>query len=145
MYPLWCNVLGFDVSIHRPRWSIKRVKQTSISRSNNQQTSTPDTEPQSPGKSLSPHSPYNCSGRCLINNLKLQTTQFMCCQNPVRNGPVTPSHQSRSHGGWIYPRWLSNILRSGKDVLSFDFSIHRPRGNEEDKLPSRVEPRSNDK
>ena len=53
---------------------------------------------------------YSCSGHCLTANLTLQTTQIMCRQNPVRNRPVTPSHQSRSHGGWIYYRWLLNIL-----------------------------------
>ena len=42
---------------------------------------------------------------------------IMCCQNPIRNRLVTPSHQSKSHGGWIYDRWLLNILSwPGKDV-----------------------------
>ena len=72
---------------------------------------------------------YSCSGRCLTSNLTLQTTQIMCRQNPVRNRPVTPSRQSRSHGGWIYPRWLLNILSCpGKDVLSLMSAIHRPDG-----------------
>ena len=60
---------------------------------------------------------YNCSGRCLTSNLTLQTTQIMCRQNPVRNRPVTPSHQSRSHDEWIYAGQLLKYLSwPGKDV-----------------------------
>ena len=51
---------------------------------------------------------YNCSVHCPTGNLTLQATQIMCRQNPVRNRPVTPSHQGRSHCGWIYDRSVIN-------------------------------------
>ena len=62
----------------------------------------------------------SCSGHCLTGNLTLQTTQIMCRQSPVRNRPVTPAHQSRSHGGWIYQRWLLNILNSDELMYVWD-------------------------
>ena len=52
--------IKLDVNIHRPRRSRGNEKDKLRSgvkpRSNDQQTSTPDTEPRSPDKSLSPHS-----------------------------------------------------------------------------------------
>ena len=79
-------------------------------RSNDQQTSTQTLSHDHQTKVCPLIPSYDCSGRCLTGNLTLQTTQIMCRQNPVSNQPVTPSHQSRGHGGWIYDRWLSNIL-----------------------------------
>ena len=52
--------IKFDVNIRRPRRSRRNEKDKLLSRveprSNDQQTSTPDTEPRSPEKRLSPHS-----------------------------------------------------------------------------------------
>ena len=52
---------GVNVDLHRLKKSRGNEKDKLLSgvkpRSNDQQTSTPDTEPQSPDKSLSPHSP----------------------------------------------------------------------------------------
>ena len=61
--------------------------------------------------------PYNCSGHYLTSNLTLQTTQIMCRPNPVRNGPVAPPRQRRSHGGCIYARWLLILVNLVIDVL----------------------------
>ena len=53
-------VFTFDVDLHRPKKARGNEKDKLPSgvepRSNDQQTSTPDTEPRSPDKSLSPHS-----------------------------------------------------------------------------------------
>ena len=53
-------IFSFDVDLHRPKKARGNEKDKLPSgvepRSNDQQTSTPDTEPRSPNKSLSPHS-----------------------------------------------------------------------------------------
>ena len=56
-------VFSFDVDLHRPKKARGNEKDKLPSgvepRSNDQQTSTPDTEPRSPDKSLSPYSLVN--------------------------------------------------------------------------------------
>ena len=56
----WLSVFTSDVDLHRPKESRGNERDKLPSgvepRSNDQQTSTLDTEPQSPDKSLSPHS-----------------------------------------------------------------------------------------